>query len=178
LKYSSLEFNSKKPNQRGFTLIELVMVIVILGVLSAFALPRFANLSSDAKVATLEHIKGAMRSTISIIRSKAYVQGLTVADSNPGGGQAEYIVETEAGSSEVDWRNLCPESRAEMGDALNMRDHIDFTDGSGLTSAVDNQFTRIGYVLGATTGSKSGCYVLYDSFGDPECTVEVIIDQC
>lgn len=90
MKDRSLEFNSKKPNQRGFTLIELVMVIVILGVLSAFALPRFANLSSDAKVATLEHIKGAMRSTISIIRSKAYVQGLTVADSNPGGGQADY----------------------------------------------------------------------------------------
>ncbi|GAA3915044.1 hypothetical protein GCM10022277_06990 [Litoribacillus peritrichatus] len=131
-------------NESGFTLIELVMVIVILGVLSAFALPRFADLSSSAKIATLQGIEGSMRATISIIRSKAYVNGLSITSSNPG-DQSAYIIETEAGTSEVDWRNLCPESQAELGDALSMIDHIDLSESGGLTKIVNNQYTRIGY---------------------------------
>lgn len=167
--------------QRGFTLIELVMVIVILGVLAAFALPRFGDLSSSARISTLESIEGAMRSTISIIRSKGYIQGLTVSGANPGAGQSAYLVETEAGTSEVDWRNLCPESEAEMADRLDMADHISFEEGQGLVEQIDNRYTRIGYegLIGSTTPPfNSGCYVVYDSFGDPECTVNVVTNDC
>jgi len=48
--------------EKGFTLIELVVVIVILGVLSVTAAPRFLNLSSDAKVAALKQLAGSVRS--------------------------------------------------------------------------------------------------------------------
>ncbi|WP_284380538.1 pilus assembly FimT family protein [Litoribrevibacter albus] len=162
----------------GFTLIELIMVIVILAILSAFALPKFAQLSSSAKAATINSIAGSMRSTISIIRSKAFVQGLTIASSNPDAGQSAYIVETEAGRSEVDWRNLCPESEAELADALDMMDHIDFTDNGDLTGVTNNQYTLIGYDQNGTVNPTTECYVRYDSFGDPECTVTVNTDGC
>lgn len=48
--------------QTGFTLIELVMVIVILGVLAATALPKFVDLSSDAKIAATNGVAAALAS--------------------------------------------------------------------------------------------------------------------
>ncbi len=47
-------------NKQGFTLIELIIVIVILGILSAVAIPKFANLQSDAKIAAVKGIAGAL----------------------------------------------------------------------------------------------------------------------
>ncbi len=162
----------------GFTLLELILVIVILAVIAAIALPRFAALSSEARIASLESVAGTMKSTAAIVRSKAYLQGLSRAASNPGGTGSEqtgYVIETEAGSSEVDWRNLCPESQAELGDTLTMLDYISL-DGSSLKTFVDNQFTRVGYNLPSEPGP--GCYVEYDSFGDPDCTVTLDVSGC
>lgn len=58
-----------RQKQHGFTLIELVIVIVILGILSAFALPRFADLGSDARAAALEGAIGSVKSAASIAHS-------------------------------------------------------------------------------------------------------------
>ena len=95
-------------------MIELVSVIVILGVLAAVAVPRFVDLGSAARVAALNGVEGAMKSTITLVRAKAITQGLTVSDSNPS-SQPGLIVDFGGESSEVDWRNLCPESVAELG---------------------------------------------------------------
>jgi len=65
--------------QAGFTLIELVMVIVILGILSAFALPRFADLGADAREAAIKAAAGAIKSASAIAHADALVNNQTGA---------------------------------------------------------------------------------------------------
>lgn len=56
--------------QKGFTLIELVVVIVILGVLAAVALPRFMNATEDAHTAAVKGTGGALAAGVALVRSQ------------------------------------------------------------------------------------------------------------
>ena len=64
----------KVSAQQGFTLIELIIVIVLLGILAVTAAPKFLNLQDDARDSVLEGIAGSLESASSIIYGKALVQ--------------------------------------------------------------------------------------------------------
>lgn len=101
----------RKQAQAGFTLIELIVVIVILGILAATALPRFASLGGDARVSSLNAVRGALSTTVAMAHSQFLLnpgnnnltfenQQLTLVNGYPDG---TVNTATAAGLSAVDY---------------------------------------------------------------------------
>jgi MSHA pilin protein MshA len=74
-----------KKQQSGFTLIELIIVIVILGLLAVTAAPKFIDIQSDAKASTIEGVKAALQGGSKLVFAKSAIAG---KQKNATGGTA------------------------------------------------------------------------------------------
>jgi MSHA pilin protein MshA len=99
------------PKSRGFTLIELVVVITILGILAAFAVPRFVALESQARTASVQALAGSVRSAAALAKGAAMAAGtnpssitmegntINLTNGYPAATLAQGIVDTLADST-------------------------------------------------------------------------------
>ena len=87
---------------RGFTLIELVVVIAILAILAAFALPRFAQLSEQAHESTIRATSGALAAGVALAKTQWVSNGFTSATTNVVGfGNDDVDVSDEGWATSV-----------------------------------------------------------------------------
>jgi len=91
-----------KQKNRGFTLIELVVVIAILAILAAFALPRFAQLSEQAHQSSVRATAGALGAGVALAKAQWVTNGFTTSTQNLAGfGDGELNMSN--GGWPVDW---------------------------------------------------------------------------
>jgi MSHA pilin protein MshA len=113
----------KASHERGFTLIELVVVITILGILAAFAVPRFIALDTQARVATINGLSGSVKSAASLAR------GLAMASSVGASGTVSMEGQT------ITLNNYYPDS-ATIAKAVYSDNTNDFTFTAGTATTV------------------------------------------
>lgn len=72
--------DTKKQN--GFTIIELIVVIIVLAVLAAFAIPKYMNISTNSRISVVNGLYGSMQVAAEMVRSLALAKGLITTTSN------------------------------------------------------------------------------------------------
>ena len=109
--------------QKGFTLIELVVVIVILGILGAIALPKFVDMGGDARASVMKGLAGSMSSANAMIYAKAQVAGTL--------GTTVVPVNVTVAGQTVSVANGFAKDVTELAKVMDLQPAADFTVATG-----------------------------------------------
>lgn len=125
-----------KVFSQGFTLIELVIVIVMIGILAAFALPRFADMGKEARLAKLQSLESSVRTATSIVHSMALLESKTDCATNP-------TVKLEGKTVSLRCGYPCPHSSG-IGNAVDTEGGYSWVGGNcgGQLGAIDVQISE------------------------------------
>ena len=106
----------KNHTQDGFTIIELVVVIALLGLLAAVALPKFVSLTTEARAATLEGVRGSFQSSILLIHARWIATGGSGATVTLEDGSTVNV--NAAGWPTIDSANAAQDTAQELYDLI------------------------------------------------------------
>ena len=167
-----MKVSIKNNAQGGFTLIELIVVIVILGILAATALPKFASLGGDARLASLQAAKGALNATAAMAHGK-WLASPTVAAANKVKLEDQEISFQTGGYPKAD-----AATAAAAGLGSDYKAYIKGTTGNPVTTIVDDELVIVPVGLSAASAAK--CYVSYKAVASatPVVTVVGTADDC
>ncbi|MCD9541537.1 prepilin-type N-terminal cleavage/methylation domain-containing protein [Photobacterium carnosum] len=143
--------------QQGFTLIELVVVIVILGILAVTAAPKFMNLQGDARHASLDGLRGAINGAAGIVYGKAAIAGQENSADPINVGEPDHQIQTVYGYPTA--------TSAGIGAALSgvNGDNGDFVavTGTGDSDQKDGSISFTFKNYAAAGNAPKGCYLTY-----------------
>jgi MSHA pilin protein MshA len=164
-------------SQQGFTLIELVVVIVILGILAVTAAPRFIDLTDDARTATLDAVKASLQSVNSLTFAKSLIAGNETVDAlssppptvtpavdvNGETVEISFGYPRSNGASVTDWQN-----------SLLDLDAADFT----ITSVSDIIYITPTPDRDTLTDPPGSCFVSYAESASSGDKPTIVVDNC